>query len=46
MNSTVLENTVETLIAPSSEAPASQLSELQAVELAYVGGGMGNVAFM
>lgn len=45
MNSTLLENAVETTVAQSSEAP-SELSELHAVELAYVGGGMANVAFM
>lgn len=46
MNSTVIENTVETLVAAPAEAPASHLSDLQVVELAYVGGGMGNVSFV
>lgn len=46
MNSTVIENTVETPVASSPEAPVCKLSELQVVELAYVGGGMANVSFV
>ena len=45
MNSTLLESTVETSLVPSPET-SSELPQLHTVELAYVGGGMANFAFM
>lgn len=46
MDSTLLITESETATTGSSDSQAGALSELFAVELAYVGGGMANVAFM
>ncbi|GEM_PF-935765 len=46
MNSTLLTNESKTQTTDTSNSQNDVLDELYAVELAYVGGGMANVAFM
>lgn len=45
MNATLLSKETETLSTEMQETQSAILNELRVVELAYVGGGMVNVAF-
>jgi hypothetical protein len=46
MNATTTIDETQVSVKAAAEAPKPEFSELQAVELAYIGGGMGNVMFM
>ncbi|MGE5339450.1 MAG: hypothetical protein ACM3PU_16595 [Gemmatimonadota bacterium] len=46
MNSTTLIDDVQIQVNATMDLPKEEVNELRVVELAYVGGGMANVAFM
>ncbi len=46
MNSTTLTDDVQIQADATTDLPKQDINELRVVELAYVGGGMANVAFM